>query len=124
MSRAKPPKPPARLVVFGSLTLFACLFVVLLFQLSASAKPSQTQQAANAKATGNKSRPAEAEGGSTDAEVQGPPAPEAELESGYEEEPAYEYVEPEYEEPAYEEPEIEYVEPEIEEAPPVVTGSS
>lgn len=124
MSRPQPRKPPARLVVFGSLSLFASLFVVLLFQLSANASPSKTQ-AANSKATAAKARPAKAETGVTDAETQGPPAPE-ELEGAVEEpeyeEPAYEEAEYEYEEPEYSEP--EYVEPEYEEAPPVVTSSS
>lgn len=122
MPRPKPRKPPARLVVFGSVTLFATLFVVLTFELSASAKPAQTQSA-NSTATTPKARPAEAEGGTTDAEAG--TAPPEELESGLEEEPEAEYIEePAYEEPAYEEPEVEYVEPEFEEAPPVVTSSS
>ncbi len=91
------PRPKA--VVVGSLALFAVLFVLLTFQLSAKATSGGS---GHGKATA-KSQPAA---------VEAKPEPE--------EAPA-EYAEPEYAEP---EPEYEYVEPESEEVPPVVTSSS
>ncbi len=93
--------PRPRAVVIGSLSLFVALFVVLTFELSASASTSAVKPQKTAKA-----RPAPAET-RTDS------APEIA------EEPEAEYIEPEYEEP-----EAEYLEPEVEEVPPVVTSSS
>jgi hypothetical protein len=110
--------PRPRAVVIGSLALFAVLFVVLTFELSAAASTPAGKGRAAAKA-----RPAEAK---TD-----PPAEageEAPAEYAEPEEPAVEYVEPETEyvepEPEYEYAEPEYAEPEVEEIPPVVTSSS
>jgi hypothetical protein len=112
--------PRPRAVVIGSLSLFAVLFVVLTFELSASASTSKGTP--NTKATAVKARPAPTES-STDAapESEETPSEYAEPEEAESEyvEPESEYVEPE---PEYEEP--EYVEPEVEETPPVVTSSS
>lgn len=84
MSRPHSRKPPVRLVVFGSLFLFAALFVLLTFELSASARTRN--------------------GGAVTAAKE--PAHES-VEPEYVE-PEPEYVEPEVE---YVEPEIEEAPP-------------
>lgn len=118
-------KPGPRPVVWGSLTLFAALFALLTFQLSAGAAPSGARAAKKNQAV-TKPRAASESEASTDAEF----SEEPEVESQYAE-PEYaetEYAEPEYAETESEyvepEPEPEYVEPEVEEVPPVVTSSS
>jgi hypothetical protein len=121
MPRPQSPKPPARLVVFGSLFLFAALFVLLTFELSASASAGGKGRAEKATTS---SRPAEVESSTATEggeEAAGEPEPAETYEEPVYEEPVYESVEPEYE---YAEPEYEYVEPGYEEAPPVVTTSS
>jgi hypothetical protein len=79
--------PRPRAVVIGSLSLFAVLFVVLTFELSASASTSKVAP----KAKTAKARLAPAETQYT--------------------EPEPEYEEPVYEEPEYVEPEVEEVPP-------------
>jgi hypothetical protein len=108
-------RPGPRAVVWGSLSLFAVLFVFLTFQLSAAAKPSGV--ASRPAVTANRGAGGEgAEEASTD--VEEPVEPEAEAEAV----PVEEEVEGEFEE--FEaEPEAEFEAP-PEEIPPVITSSS
>lgn len=112
-------RPGPRAVVWGSLSLFAVLFALLTFQLSASASSAQIGSRHSAAATRKTPSAEAAETTSTDAEE---PA-EAETEAL----PAEaEFEEPEFETEAAEAAEIEAAEIEAAEAEiePVVTSSS
>jgi hypothetical protein len=117
-----PPKPPTRrpgprVVIWGSLSLFAVLFTLLTFQLSAGASPARV---ASKQTTATAKKPA----GSEFAETTGTDAEEtSETESG---------SAPSEEEFAAESEELESAEAEAaeleaaaeEESPPVVTSAS
>jgi len=114
------PTPRPRVVALGSLALFATLFVLLTFQLSAGASPAQTKQVNGhgSRAVTQKPPPEPVQSDSETLEAEPEESEFVEPEEEFEEEEA------EFEEPEFEEPEVEFVEPEVEEAPPVVTSSS
>ena len=111
-------RPGLRAVIWGSLSLFAVLFALLTFQLSASASPAVVNSKKNVVTVSKPAGSEFAESSATDVES---PEPESEEVEGEESEAA-ELEAAEFEAAELEAAEIEAIE--AEEQAPVVTSAS